>query len=401
LKLAAGAARANASSAITRVPAEASRPTGLQPRNVVYVIGRSGVGKSTLINALIEDGFGPLPQGGIGPLTALKVQVRHATAPYFRVRYKPVTFAQELLASLRSAVPNDRDLRLVRHLIEGSPFGQSSPATLAARLEEAMVGGGTEVAEGSVSQVLRGIRDGQLTSTMKLRGNSRAFVDSLSQHSAGHLATLVDEMEVGWDSPLLRNGVWLLDLPGTGVERDVFVDVTRRELRAASTVLFVVDRSGVDEGTIRVLRETGFLDRLLEGIGGHHRARLIVAVVALDQPTTDRVKELKASQSAGVSWRREYLAVSEAAVRVVRGQLKSVIGVGEPRRHRPAAPDIEVLAALPRDHQRLHAKDEEDRARVDAPEDTGLPALRSILATVVDDAASRVVAVTREGRAHE
>src|ERR1035438_7679120 len=50
-------------------------------------LGKSGVGKSTLINALVAGRQIVLPAGGIGPLTALAIEVSYAEHPRFRVVY--------------------------------------------------------------------------------------------------------------------------------------------------------------------------------------------------------------------------------------------------------------------------------------------------------------------------
>lgn len=53
----------------------------------VCFLGNSGVGKSTLINAIVGGTQGVVPSGGVGPLTAQAIVVRHSDVPYFEVKY--------------------------------------------------------------------------------------------------------------------------------------------------------------------------------------------------------------------------------------------------------------------------------------------------------------------------
>src|SRR2546422_5510068 len=68
----------------------------------VCFLGPSSVGKSTLINALVAGDGRVLPQGGVGPLTALATSVRHAEEPFFEVAYQPRSRLNELRFSLES-----------------------------------------------------------------------------------------------------------------------------------------------------------------------------------------------------------------------------------------------------------------------------------------------------------
>ena len=109
------------------------------------------------------------------------------------------------------------------------------------------------------------------------------FNTELRLHASGHLAPLIYEMQIEWPSPLLKNQVEVVDLPGLGVHNDPFEPVTTRYLRSeAQAVMLVTDSGGVRKNEASLLRD--FLNRLLHA-GDNPDAdpvTLIMAVVQVD-----------------------------------------------------------------------------------------------------------------------
>jgi hypothetical protein len=81
---------------------------GAIEETVVCFLGSSGVGKSTLINAVVAGDRVLLPAGGIGPLTALATKVRYADQPYFEARYQKPGHLQKLLFPLWTHVQREQ-----------------------------------------------------------------------------------------------------------------------------------------------------------------------------------------------------------------------------------------------------------------------------------------------------
>ena len=66
-------------------------------------LGSSGVGKSTLINALVAEGQQVVPSGGVGPLTAQALIIQHSVKPGFRATYHPAKHLNQMAFGLQQS----------------------------------------------------------------------------------------------------------------------------------------------------------------------------------------------------------------------------------------------------------------------------------------------------------
>src|SRR5689334_12909363 len=76
---------------------------------VVCFLGTAGIGKSTLINALVSPERSVLPSGGIGPLTAQATSVHHAERPFLRAKYHPAGLIWRLIFPIEASIERSTD----------------------------------------------------------------------------------------------------------------------------------------------------------------------------------------------------------------------------------------------------------------------------------------------------
>ena len=74
----------------------------------ICFLGNSGVGKSTLLNAIAAGASQILPAGGIGPLTAQATEVRYSEEKCFHVTYHPKKHLWRLAFALETRLQAER-----------------------------------------------------------------------------------------------------------------------------------------------------------------------------------------------------------------------------------------------------------------------------------------------------
>ena len=269
----------------------------------VCFLGNSGVGKSTLINAVIGGDRAVVPSGGVGPLTAQALVVRHNERAGFEVEYhgagqllrtvfgleqmyyaelgRPVSAQDDLEGSdeleeadlVQSEPPPDSEnggdgaseqsrlekreglRRRAQLLVTGSQDEERDLKYLLDSLREAAGGKrlwGT-IPEERDAERIRAIQYALALAKNKKRHSTTASDDSnfskaLHDHATGFLAPLIKSLALNWDTPILRHGITLVDLPGVGVMRDVHRDVTRYWIREkANALVLIVDHRGLHD----------------------------------------------------------------------------------------------------------------------------------------------------------
>ena len=313
----------------------------------VCFLGNSGVGKSTLLNALAADDAQVLPAGGIGPLTAQATEVHYSDVPVFRVSYHgksrlwKVAFALEArlerlkkmaegkpqvvseLSTDLSSELSDEDKReaigdadsiesvageapmtdnlegfvkQAKNIVCGNQFAER---TLEYLVDALRVACGLDSKWGQqpdsddaqrIARVRRIMTAAKAARHYERRSENdhRDFMEDLKAHAAGFLSPLIERIEVGWPAEVLRAGVKLVDLPGIGIAQDSYRDVTKVYVREkARAVIVVVDRAGPTESTVELLRTSGYWDRLVGAADDplSDPCTMLIAVTKVDDVT--------------------------------------------------------------------------------------------------------------------
>lgn len=408
----------------------------------ICLLGQAGVGKSTLINVLIADGKIVVPSGGgTGPLTASALRVVYGEVPSFCVRYHKKIRLDQTRFILESEIRRQGKLVAVEQEVEledvpgirEADLELDSPEDKKSRTENAIgrasllvTAAQTATREttyladalrwilGQEAKYSTQIREDDMKRMIQVRdaleyskqGRERKFTQTenadfgqrLRDHACEFLAPLIDEMSIQWPSPILRDSLELVDLPGTGILNDSHESVTVDYLRnKAKAVMLVVDSRGIRREDAEFLRTSGFLNRFLYSSDDPNSdpAALIVAVVRIDDVAVENWRNDK-DRNNGMATKSKHQHFADVVDRCRRDiaqrlsdHLKEVwLDVGE---NTPGKQDVlkKILSGLKvipvsAPQYRLHRSGDPDEEKpfLQSADETNIPALRTALSDI-------------------
>jgi hypothetical protein len=327
----------------------------------VCVLGEAGIGKSTLINSIIDDTEYIVPSGGgHGPLTANALRVVHSEQKKINVLYhgrdKIKETLQKLLKKIRKENKSENDAeienehqsdeaedeqeeklkteedkekeiieaeRKARILVCGQQNQDIDPEYLVSCLRHILKIKNKknlpikEEHKKNLDEVIDAVNLGSSKKQREITFADRnVFRTALAAHATGHLSPLVFEMRIEWPSQTLKHSLEIIDLPGVGIHNDLYQSTTSEFLRLkAKAVMLVVRDRGLTEESVAVLKQSGFLNRFLHSLHdpSSDPVRILATVVHIDNIAKTAWQKDKASTPDGRAIKPLHEHFSDAA----------------------------------------------------------------------------------------
>lgn len=307
-------------------------------------LGSSGIGKSTLINAMIAKDQTIIPAGGIGPLTAQALKICYGDFASFKVEYHTSNKINNVIFALQKIYKNelakrdfssespdnipDLDVEEIKEiedsLIEDNPERDKKKESYTKQAQLMITGkqqgqrDTTYLVDGLKTMLGKNplfgtnfdqedlVRINKIKDALQKSKNKQSFECSeqencnfkalLKDHATGFMAPIIKTLEIQWKSDLLEKGLVLVDLPGVGIVGDTYANVTAEYIREkAKAVILVVSTRGVQETEATMLRDSGFLNRLLHTVDDPSAdpVSLMVVVTRVDDIAREHYSEDK------------------------------------------------------------------------------------------------------------
>ncbi len=431
----------------------------LMPNTItVCFLGNSGVGKSTLLNAIAAGATQVLPAGGIGPLTAQATEVLYSEVPGFKVIYQPrnhlwrVAFAleQRLIhqnkikpkknvvlevdesdfhkeldeddkkdlieqaelntASDSEGTPHDSMegfIKQARQIVTGDQNSQKSLDYLVDALRIACdnkprwrstLDADDQSRIDRVKEVIKPIRENRNYERFE-SDDKKSFREDLRIHAAGFLSPLIETIQVGWPSEILKAGVILADLPGVGISGDAYRKVTNEYVREkARAVIVVVDRAGPTDATVSLLRDSGYWERLVGATDDPESdpCAMLITVTKVDDVASEEYRNTAEDSDGKKPNKREVYSklVDEFRPRIlnqIKDQLSQIgssdnetVRIARAQARENILNSLQIHPVSAPEYRKILIDDEDDRAFLREVEQTGIPDLQKSLIALCD-----------------
>ncbi|NUN22031.1 MAG: dynamin family protein [Candidatus Jettenia caeni] len=419
----------------------------LQKKLPVCFLGGSGVGKSTLINALVFGKDSYIPSGGIGPLTAQALEVCYGEQPSFEVHYHSVKKIHQVVSGLEwnyqaqlgyqegnnaevksddlgLDVSDDKEINQLLALANDNTDYKDNRIVEIRKQATLMIAGNQDenrempylidalllaydkpVKYGSqilpddqerIKGIQKALQYGKNKQPLVCsEGSDPNFRNLLCEHATGYLAPLIRDLKVKWNVEMLKGGLTLVDLPGVGVVGDVKAEVTEKWIREhAKAIVLVVDTRGVRETEAELLRNSGFLNRLLHA-AHDPSSDPVVLMVAVTH--TDKIAEeeyLNNRTNAPSKKRADYFAevcdkVRNSITNQVKEQLtnvwKATTGLSDVKTEvvKEIVAKLQIFPVSAPQYRRFLMNDEEERPFIKTAEQSNIPQMLDALRHVV------------------
>jgi flagellar biosynthesis GTPase FlhF len=267
----------NADPTVIGIPSELARLDDELARSrpiPIALVGLTGVGKSTLLNALLEQEF--LPVGVIGAQTAAFVTISYApqwevTCDYVEEQELAAIFvdaAAEIDEENETGSPEDRE-RAQRKLRALLQLKDDAPLPLREQLRA-----------GPPSDLLDLVRTKQ-----RRFAEAEAWKEQLDLHAKGKLWPITKSIDVRGPFRMLESGIVISDLPGAGDLNRARVSQAAAAIKDAGQILIATDNRLLQSSLMDQLESAGRLPHRL--FRSNQKVHVVLVGTSLDKGLPD------------------------------------------------------------------------------------------------------------------
>jgi hypothetical protein len=352
----------------------------------IALVGLTGVGKSTLLNALLEEEF--LPVGVIGSQTAAFVTISYAPGWEVTCDYIDEAELRDIFNDAGSETDEENET--------GSPEARERAGKKVRTL--------LKLQDGDPLPAPEELRKGPPADLLDVVSNGprRFYVENdwkgqLTAHAKGHLWPITKTIDVRGPFPMLQSGVVISDLPGAGDLNRARANQAAEAIKNAGQVLIACDGKLLQTSLMDQLEGAGRLPHRLFRDGQHVQVVLVGTSLDSKLPEPDeepeQVRELgldpaSAStedvfEAVGREWAKRVVPLFRDWLKVKADQfLPELPASDRAERVERIMASVVAVPTSAKDWVRFCRKKKPRVSR--SPEDTGVPELQRRINQLAD-----------------